>query len=147
MNVVAYTVLIKLHRLCSLVGKSLTSARAFRQKPAELLEVVTFLDQKIRLLSEDVQRVLRLDCPLDPSRLPDNLSLHMALAIHFTYYGILFDIHTTLTYPWSRGIISLRRHPSFRTQVEKSYTIVAEASRAVVLASRHVHLDAACPFL
>lgn len=147
MNHAACTVLIKLHRLCSLVGKSLSSAKAFRQNPTDLLQTVTCLDEKVRALGEEVEVVLSMKTPLDPSCLPRNLSLKLALALHFTYYSLLFDIHTTLTYPWSRGIISLRQHPSFRDQVERSYSIVAKASREAILATRNVPLDAACPFL
>lgn len=147
MDISAWTILIKLHQLCSLVGKSLSSAQAFRQNPAELLRTVRYLDEKVRVLGEEVEHVLPMKRPLDPSHLPGNLSLQLAMALHFTYYGLLFDIHTTLTYPWSRGIISLRQHPSFRDQVERSYSIVAKASRDVILASRHIPLDAACPFL
>lgn len=109
--------------------------------------MVTFLDEKARVHGEAVERVLSMKSALDPSSLPADLSLKVALALHFTYYGLLFDIHTTLTYPWSRGIISLRQHPSFRDQVERSYSIVAKTSRDVILASRHIPLDAACPFL
>lgn len=147
MNFPARLVLVDLHQLCSFVGKSLSSARAFRRNPTELLQMVTFLDEKARVHGEAVERVLSMKSALDPSSLPADLSLKVALALHFTYYGLLFDIHTTLTYPWSRGIISLRQHPSFRDQVERSYSIVAKTSRDVILASRHIPLDAACPFL
>lgn len=147
MHVAACTILIKLHQLCSLVGKSLSSAKAFRQGPVELLLTVRNLDEKLHALGEEVERIVPLSSLPDPTRLPSNLSLTLALVIHFTYHDLLFDIHTTLTYPWSRGIISLRQHPSFRGQVERSYSVVAKACRAIVLANRHIPIDAACPFL
>ena len=146
-NIVACTILIKLHQTCSSIRKSLSSATAYRQKPAELLQTVKALDQKLHLLGMEIEHTLPIHTPLEPSRLPLSLSLTMALVIHFTYHSLLFDIHTTLTYPWSRGIISLRQHPSFRAQVESSYAVVAKASRDIILASRHIPLDAACPFL
>ncbi len=111
------------------------------------MKILDDLDQKARILSNEAEGIARLDDLMVSSSLANGLSLNMALLIHFTYYGLLFDIHTTLTYPWSRGIINLRRHPTFRTQVERSYAVVAEASRAVILESRFIHLDAACPFL
>ena len=138
MHFSGYTILIKLHRLCSLVWNSLSSAKAFRKKPEELIQTVDDLDHRIRLLAEEIEKLVPLKSALDPSRLPENLSLTMALAIQFTYFGLLFDIHTTLTYPWSRGIISLRQHPSFRLQVERSYSVVAKASRDIILA-RQTH--------
>ncbi len=147
MHIGAHTVLIKLHQVCSFVGKSLSSPRAFRKRPVEFIQTVNDLDRKVRSLGEEIEDILLVKGSLDPSRLPGNLSLTMALAIYFTYNDLLFDIHTILTYPWSRGIISLRQHPSFRGQVERSYSVVAKACRDIILASRHIPIDAACPFL
>jgi len=113
----------------------------------EFIQTVNDLDRRVRLLGKEVEKIFLINGSLDPSRLPGELSLTLALAVYFTYNDLLFDIHTTLTYPWSRGIISLRQHPSFRSQVERSHSVVAKACRDIILTSRHVPLDAACPFL
>jgi hypothetical protein len=144
-NVLYCTMLIKYAQLSSMVTERLSSVQTFRQGPEEIIKTVCELDEHLHDMKDSMQHILSLDAPLDPSNLPHGITLQQALYMQHAYYGTRFDIHTVLTYPWFYSILSSTQHPAFRSQMEKSSEIVANASRAAILATKYIHIDANCP--
>ncbi|KAH0828549.1 putative fungal specific transcription factor [Fonsecaea pedrosoi] len=146
-DVVYCNMLIRLSQLSSLVNKQLSSAQAFQLKPGETIKTVVALDQQLRALKDSMAYVFRVDAPINPATLPSSIKLNQALHLQFMYYNLLSEIHNALTYPWSQTMLRPQDNFEDRKQVEASRSIVAEAARALILATKWVHLDANCPIL
>jgi hypothetical protein len=144
MNVTYSTTMTRLCQLSSRVAKRLSNAHALRQSPEELANTIQKLDQELIVLKSSLQDIVHLDTPINPSRLVVGISAGQAMSIQSMYYGMVFDIHTPLTYPWSRGIPSLSQLPNVQSQVEASSAIVADTSRKAIMASTFVQPDANC---
>lgn len=139
--------LIRFSQLSSLVHKRLSNVRAFRQTPDITVSTVIYLDHQLHMLKESMSYILQVDAPINPSKLPKCISLTQALHLQFMYYHIMFDIHTTLTYPWSQALHTLQENSEHRKQIDLSYSRVANAARGLILATKWVHLDANCATL
>lgn len=146
-DVVYCNMLIRFSQLSSYVIKHLSSADAFQRPTGEIIHIVTTLDQELRTLKESMKYLFCVDAPIDPSALPSFITLNQALHLQFAYYNLLSDIHTTLTYPWSQAMLQPTDNPDHQKQVDLSVSIVADAARALILATKWVHLDANTPIL
>lgn len=135
-------------QLSSFATKQLCSAKALRRSPDELVQVVCELDAKLDEVRASIQQTLDLQLPLDLTNPPSTLTAHQAVVIQVTYYALLWDIHTIVTYPWLRAILDTRQHqPSSNAQIELSSAKVIETSRAAILDSKYVPIDANSPIL
>ena len=131
--------------MSSLVAKRLTSVRAFRAGAQALVRSVSKLNEELNALKRSIEPVLSLGSPIGLNRLPPGMSLQQTMYLQVAYFNTVLDIHTALTYPWSRSILNLTPHPALRGQVEKSAQIVAETCRSAILATEHIHSDASTP--
>lgn len=123
----------------------LFKASAWRQAPEHLVNHVTMLQMKLDELRASLKDQCQIELPMNIIKPPPGLDIQQALLIQFIYYNLVWDIHTTLAHPWFRGVTGLDRHPDFQAQISQSCAIVAETSRAAILDSRFVQLDASCP--
>ncbi|KAJ9494771.1 hypothetical protein H2202_009672 [Exophiala xenobiotica] len=136
---------IKINHLSSVTRKMLFKASAWRQAPRHLVNNVTTLQMKLEELRASLKLQCQIDLPMNITKPPAGLNMQQALSIQFLYYNLVWDIHTTLAHPWFRGVTGLDRHPDFQVQISQSCAIVAETSRATILDSRFIQLDANCP--
>lgn len=121
--------------------KRLSSISVSCHRTESLVQTVRELDKRLEALKDSLQQTVPLDSPVDPSNLPPGLCLDQVLYIRFAYYSTVFDIHTPLTYPWSQVIFYSKQQPNLHTQVTRSVQIVAETSRATILATKYIHID------
>lgn len=147
MNVFYCRTLIALAQSSSNVAKKLSSVQAFRQGPERLVEIVSELDEQLNDLKRSLHPSLCLGSTWDPLNLPEGMSLQQVVYIQYAYYGVLFDIHTALTCPWTQSILDLTQQPALRHQVERSNHIVAQSCRDAILATKYINLDASTPLL
>jgi hypothetical protein len=145
MNLQYFSILIRLARLSSVVSKRLSTVRAFQQGAELLVRSVAELDEQLNALKRSVNPILLLDSPIKLNRLPAGMTLQQAMYLRCGFYNITLDIHTALTYPWSRSMLGFTPHAVLRNQVEKSTQLVAETCRNALLATEHVHFDASTP--
>lgn len=140
-------ILIKLMQLSSTSKKRLSSARALKQTPDQLIETVRSLNKELHDLKLSTQNEFILDGPLGISRLPNNITLRQAQSLQCHYFSLALDINTPLAYPWSGAWNYAKQHKTSLSQVEDSWNAVAQASRSVILATRQIHIDASCSAL
>lgn len=140
-------VLIELMRLCSTTKKRLSSAKALRQTPAQLIETIRSLTQELDALKYSIQHIIVLDAPLEPSQLPQGMTLRQAQSLQAHYFSLILDINTPLAYPWSGVRESVDQDMAALAQIEASCNAVASVSRAGILATRQIRVDASCTAL
>lgn len=139
--------LIELMQISSATTRRLSSVQALRQKAEELITTVKELNEQLEKLKLSSQAPFPLDEPLDPSHLPNELTLRQAQSLQYHYFSLILDINTPLAYPWS-GIYTYAKHstPAF-DQIQKSVASVAQASRSAIVATRDIRIDASCSSL
>ncbi|KAH8691680.1 fungal-specific transcription factor domain-containing protein [Talaromyces proteolyticus] len=140
-------VLIQLIRLCSTTKKRLSSAQALRQTPAQLIETIRNLNQELDGLKRSIQPDFALDAPLETSQLPKGMTLRQAQSLQSHYFSLVLDINTPLAYPWSGVHTSIDQDMAALAQIGASCDAVARASRAAILATRQIRVDASCTAL
>lgn len=134
-------------RLCSTTKKRLSSAKALRQTPAQLIETIRSLTQELDALKYSIQHIIVLDAPLEPSQLPQGMTLRQAQSLQAHYFSLILDINTPLAYPWSGVRESVDQDMAALAQIEASCNAVASVSRAGILATRQIRVDASCTAL
>lgn len=144
-NLEYFNILIRLARLSSLASKRLSTVRAFQQGPESLVRSVADLHEQLVTLKDSLDPLISLDGPLDPNMLPSGMTLQQTMYLRSAFFSLSLDIHTSLTYPWSRSMLGLTPHVEMRDQVKKSTYLVAETCRQAILATEHIHFDASTP--
>lgn len=140
-------VLIELMRLCSATKKRLSSAKALRQTPAQLIETVRSLSQELDALKHSMQHIIVLDAPIELAQLPQGMTLRQVQSLQAHYFSLVLDINTPLAYPWSGVRESVEQDMAALAQIEASCNAVANVSRVAILATRQIRVDASCTAL
>lgn len=134
-------------RLCSSTKKRLSSAKALRQTPAQLIETVRSLSQELDALKHSMQHDIVLDAPLELAQLPQGMTIRQAQSLQAHYFSLVLDINTPLAYPWSEVRESVEQDMVAVAQIEASCNAVASVSRAAILGTRQIRVDASCTAL
>lgn len=140
-------IMIKMMRLLSTSRKRLSSARALKQTPDQLIETVGILNKDLEELKLSTQKDLSIDGPLDSFQLPNNITLRQAQSLQSNYFSLALDINTPLAYPWSSVWSYAKQHTNAFAQIEASWNAVAQTSRAAILATRQIRVDGTCSTL
>lgn len=139
------TISIKHAQISSTVAKRLSNVYIVHQTATDIIKTVVELDKMLYDYKQSISCFFDVDASIDPSQLPSGISLQQAVYLQYSFYGTLCDIHSVLTYPWFHNILSLNQDPAVCLQLEVSSQRVAKASRSILVATKHVHIDAAAP--
>jgi hypothetical protein len=131
--------------MLSLVAKKLSTTTALHQRREDIVQTVVELDQQLRALAASIQHIMPLEASIDPSSLPKGINLNQALYLQYLYFHIATEIHIALTYPWPQAEQSLNQDAILRDQSQTSSNIVANASRAIIIATKHLQIDVNSP--
>ena len=147
LNVDYCLALIRLAQLSSNVMRRLSSVRSLRLNAQAIVETVSQLQQRANAIKDEIEITngLSLGQSIKVGQLPAHLSLEQVLYLQYAYFNALLDIHTVLACPWSRALVALQPHATFRTQVETSMKMVAETSRSAVLATKDIPVSRPTP--
>ena len=145
MNLKYFNVLIQLSQISSGVSKQLSTIQIQRDGAQALVRKILELDQRLNVLKKDLETFIILGNPVNPDRLPLDLNLQQTVSLQCTYHSIVIDVHSTLTYPWSRNLLGLPPDRFVQSQVEKSFEVVADTCHNSMLTLQYVHIDAATP--
>jgi hypothetical protein len=138
------TIAIKISRLSSRVWKRLSSARALRQNLDNTLQAVSELDRELAVPESVSVPFLGSSMDFYSSKWSDDISIKQTIALRFMFYGLTFDLHTRLTYPWCSGVSTLQDD---NMRMTRSRMIVLDTCRNAILLTRHVSIDASTPLL
>lgn len=139
--------MIKMMRLLSTSKKRLSSARALQQTPSQLIETVASLNKDREELKVSMQKDFNIDGPLEAFQLPSNITLCQAQSLQYHYFSLALDINTPLAYPWSLVWSYAKQNTNSFAQIEASWNAVAQTSRAAILATRQIRVNATCSTL
>jgi hypothetical protein len=145
LNLEYFGILLKLAQLQSLVAKRLSSVQAYRRGAASLVKSVSELDEALKALHLSIEPKLVLSGPLDFKSMPVDMSLQQTLYLKYFYFNMVLDIHTALTFPWSRSTLGLTEHLALRNQLRKSMNVVAETCRNSILTTQHISFGTSEP--
>ncbi|KAH7068618.1 fungal-specific transcription factor domain-containing protein [Paraphoma chrysanthemicola] len=141
-----YVIALTRHaRLASQIAKRLS--QAINQPPDALARTISELSVSLDSLKCFLQQFLDVDRPTDHCKPGANLDLQQVTYIRMAYYVAVFDLRTTLTYPWSQQLLSQTDHETLRVQVQKSTEIVAKTARDAILSTQFLRLDATTSIL
>lgn len=132
------TNLIRLAQMSSVVTEKILNLESYPSTPEDWSNAISDLDAQYAELGRTLGDLVSVEIPLDNVELLPQMNLQTAAYLRLAYLVIGLDIHTTLACPWSQ----LRRHPAIQTQVQRSADIVAKISRAAMLATHHVRIEA-----
>ncbi|KAI1616602.1 fungal-specific transcription factor domain-containing protein [Exophiala viscosa] len=144
-NVEYFSILISLARLSSLVSKKLSTVRAFQQGAESVVRSVAELDEQLEALKSSMDPTI--SNPTRPKSSPSSstMTAQQLAYLRSALFSLTLDMHTSLTYPWSRSMLGLTPCAALRDQVNRSTQIVAETCRKAILATEHVQFDASTP--
>ncbi|KIV79464.1 hypothetical protein PV11_07026 [Exophiala sideris] len=144
-NVEYFNILIRLARLSSLVSRRLSTVRAFQQGVEYVVRSVAELDEQLDALKGSIDPTISNSTPPKSSPISSSMTPQQIFYLRSALFSLTLDMHTSLTYPWSRSMLGLTPCATLRDQVNKSTQIVAETCRKAILASDHVQFDASTP--
>ena len=158
-NIKFCTTAINHARLFSAASKILSMTRIFRESSDAVINTVNELHAKAQNLLESTPAenvsppVLEVSC--------HNEQPFDVLHAQISYWGLLCHIHSVFLYPWVNDVIESMsvgsaengmrttrdterdRRRRLRDQATASSVILVQASRNIILAAEHIHLDAA----
>jgi hypothetical protein len=137
--------LVEMARLSSSAKNRLSSARALRQSPEQLVEAVRDLNRELDRLKRTAQTKFSLDHPIDVVQLPNGLTMRQAQSLQSHYFSLALDINNALAYPWSDICTYQDTNSLMFAEVQASWNTVAQISRSEILATRQISVDASCP--
>ncbi|CZR52471.1 uncharacterized protein PAC_02348 [Phialocephala subalpina] len=132
------TYIIKHAQISSQIGKGFGTVQAYRQSPKDIVKTACDLDQQLRDWRDTLPPAVQPGNVINCSELPANLTMMHVLYLHYAYFGSLIAVHSTFTYPWS-GMFGRDQSASLRNQINISTTIIAEASRNIILATKYMN--------
>ena len=135
---------IKHARIASAVAKDLTSVKSSKE-PADLLaQRIRELESRLVAWRDGIPIALRPGIPFLYSS-SSKTHIYHTIYLHFAYYGSLVAIHSIFAYPWYLSTYGRNQGPAFREQVTASTKSVVEASRQIVLATKHIDVRGPWP--
>jgi hypothetical protein len=144
-NIEIFTQTITLCRISSTIFKTLSAIKTLSRTPEEVIRVLSNLHWQILQWRDSQPPSLRPDGPINPSQIPPGYHLYHLLFLHYSYYGSLMAIHSIYAYPWNSSLIGSSSLSSVREQINTSSTIVIEASRNIILATKYIDINASLP--
>lgn len=142
------TALIKLARTISSVTRRLTSVETCRPSPEALTSTMLTLEDELEELKGYLGQFVDLDAPLRPLRHDTCLDLQQALYLCMSYYIIVFEIYSPVTYPWAQRSLDVRSSKlTLQKQIQKSITLTAKTARNAILATQFLQVDATSSIL
>ena len=110
-----------------------------------MVRSVAELDEQLEALKSSMDPTILDSTRPKSSLLPSAMSPQQIAYLRSALFSLTLDMHTSLTYPWSRSMLGLTPCAPLREQVNRSTQIVAETCRKAILASEHVQFDASTP--
>lgn len=110
-----------------------------------LVRSVAELDEQLNTLKRSIDPIISRPAAPSITLLPSGMTLQQTMYLRGALQSIALDIHTSLTYPWSRSLLGVTPHVALRDQVETSTQIVAETCRQAILATELIRFDASTP--
>jgi hypothetical protein len=121
-----------------MISKRLSSVRAFKQSPGELVDTVQNLGARLNHWWEAL-----------PVHLSSPMATEHALRFHYIYYGSIIAMHANFAYPWISAILenwsTKSPPPVFREQILLSSKMAADASRQILVGTRRMEPDVSSP--
>lgn len=136
---------IKHARISGQITKRISTLKASNPTFDEVVHTIDHLNQTLQEWRESLPPLLKqgTNCPAIPEH---------AYPIHghyqlYAYLGSLIAIHSILVHPWNAPVVKIEpsQMQEFRKHVIHSTNTIADASRKIIQALRHLTINAASP--
>jgi hypothetical protein len=131
-------------QISSAIVDQLTTAKARRRKPSKTVETVNELHRRLKSWYETIPEALRLQAS-QSDRASQGIHTSHLVYLHLAYFGSLAAIHSVFAYPWNLTGLEFGTDVDLNAQIDTSTRALAEASRNIILTTRHLHISAAAP--
>ncbi|EXJ61496.1 uncharacterized protein A1O5_11812 [Cladophialophora psammophila CBS 110553] len=111
----------------------------------EISKTVKKLDADLRAWYADLRQEYLLYTPNRPKVLHPRISHIHFLFLQHCFHGALCVLHSVFAQPWRESQLQQRQSAEYAKQAQESASIIAEASRAIVLDSQRFAIDASTP--
>ncbi|KAK5051556.1 hypothetical protein LTR84_003208 [Exophiala bonariae] len=140
------TAMIAHAQISARICKKLLTVSAFRQPPADIIEVMDQLIYQLEHWKDSLPTALSDDLPGTVVQLSNTRRLNKILYLKFAYYGSLTAIHTIFFFPWISAICDIDPHNKTHSeQIANSTRIVADTARSIIRATRSMQVNATSP--
>ncbi|EXJ59415.1 uncharacterized protein A1O5_12296 [Cladophialophora psammophila CBS 110553] len=144
-DVEAFTLIVRHAQISSQISHRIMSVKAFKQAPAQVLDTVHDIHNKL----QELLHSLPADLSVDPSESGDSRRPRprwtQSLYLHFAIHGSLMATHIILFYPWIAARFGTESDPVFHNQVLSSSKTIANSARQIIRILRSVTTDIAAP--
>lgn len=141
-NIDFFTFTIRHAKILSMVIKELGSVKSTRRHPEKIIGTACALSQQLEEWHASLPPFCRPHGPLKSIRWPKNWQINHVVYMQCAYYCTLMAIHSLFTNPWTINALCPDASPAIKSQMLKSSTLVAEASRRTILAANYIKINA-----
>ena len=130
-------------QIASQISRRLGSTRALQRD--NLIDTVRDLSAQVEEWYHLMPFHLKIDMKRGFTQPPVGSQAEKIMYLQYGYLGSLMAIHAIFAYPWIGNFDAVKDKPAFSSQRVSSSDAVADAARNVILGSRLIRMDAACP--
>jgi hypothetical protein len=127
-------------RICLQLGSLKTITKA-----SILIDTFTALSSQLEEWYNLIPPRLKIDPRGGSSRPPNTARIEQLMYLHYGYHGSLMAIHAVFAYPWMVNYGDFEDKPAVDGQRISSTNAMIGAARNIILSSRMVSIDPACP--
>lgn len=131
--------------ISSAIIKNLTTGKARQQSAEQLAILVMNLDERLRIWYEAIPPAFHPSVLDGSEELPDGIRKEHIQYLLLAYYGSLTVIHSVLAYPWNFPYSPRDSGEFVNEEAESSTSVLAEASRKIISATRCIQLTPSAP--
>ena len=128
-----------------MIAKGLTSVKSSKEQPEVLAKRARELESRLSQWHSNMPSSLRAELPLAVSFQSSERRQYHLIYIHFAYYGSIIAIHSVFAHPWYLSTRGHNQGPEVKEQVHASTNAVVQASRQIVLATKHIDVRGPWP--
>lgn len=132
-------------QISSDITRQLTSPKAMRDSPEEMLRKVRNIERRLVTWHQSLDAIYQARTSQKNVNLPRGTQVFHVLFMKFSYSVSMIAIHGMFCYPWDRPDIQNSRKAEILAQIEESTEIVAEAARQIILGVQKLEVTSALP--
>lgn len=143
MNVDFFTYCVRHAQILSGVVKKLTLRKLLKYSPDKLIDTLRQLSRRLEEWKDSLPAFAKPQKRTRRPDLPDSWDVWHAVYLQCAYYSAAIAIHSLLAHPWSADVLSPLPSASMAILRNESSTMVADASRNMILTTNELKINAA----
>lgn len=125
--------------------KKFTTVKAQQLTPLQKMKLVKDMDERLKNWYDELPQHFKRTFHAPSSQMPEGLRIEHLMYLNFTYHANMSAIHSIFGYPWSILTSQNMSHTAIQGQAAASAKVLAQSSRAIILAIRSISIDSVAP--